>query len=74
MKKFVAQLQITLTISLRSFQKLNTSELFYNQASGYSGNAGDSLSQLIGNAWSSQVIDTFRPERDCDDADHFTGG
>ena len=74
MKKFVAQLQITLTISLRSFQKLNTSELFYNQASGYSGNAGDSLSQLIGNAWSSQVMDTFSPERDCDDADHFTGG
>ena len=79
---FIARLlKITFTISLCTTIapifyciKLNTSKLFYNQASGYSGNAGDSLSQLIGNAWSSQVKDTFSPERDCDVADHFTGG
>ena len=44
----------------------------YNQLSGYSGNAGDSLSQLVGNAWTSEVKDIFHPA-DCPTDDRFTG-
>ena len=43
------------------------------QAEGYSGNAGDSLSQLVGNAWTSQVKDTFTPAANCSDDQYFTG-
>ena len=44
----------------------------YIQLSGYSGNARDSLSQLVGNALTSKVKDIFDPD-DCPSNDRFTG-